>query len=130
MVTNTNPPVIGITMGDPVGIGPEIIAMALANPELQSICRPVIFGDQQVIEHTLQKLGLAVELQTRNVFKRCELGPDPELITISSLDPNKLEQQIDQLCAIAQSMDSQKIIAQLRLIVPAYIPQSETSVVT
>jgi 4-hydroxythreonine-4-phosphate dehydrogenase len=38
-------PVIGITMGDPAGIGPEIIVKALADPEIYAICKPVIFGD-------------------------------------------------------------------------------------
>ena len=30
-----NQPVIGITMGDPAGIGPEVIVKALAEPEIQ-----------------------------------------------------------------------------------------------
>ena len=58
MNTHGQLPVIGITMGDPVGIGPEIIAKALANPRLQTICRPVIFGDQQVIAHEMRKLEI------------------------------------------------------------------------
>jgi 4-hydroxythreonine-4-phosphate dehydrogenase len=32
-------------MGDPAGIGPEIIVKALADPDIYSICKPVIFGD-------------------------------------------------------------------------------------
>jgi 4-hydroxythreonine-4-phosphate dehydrogenase len=32
-------------MGDPAGIGPEIIVKALADPEIHEICKPVIFGD-------------------------------------------------------------------------------------
>ncbi len=38
-------PIIGITMGDPAGIGPEIIVKALADPEIYEICKPVVFGD-------------------------------------------------------------------------------------
>jgi 4-hydroxythreonine-4-phosphate dehydrogenase len=40
-----NKPIIGITMGDPKGIGPEVIRKALAAPAIRRICRPVIFGD-------------------------------------------------------------------------------------
>ncbi len=40
-----NRPVIGITMGDPSGIGPEIIRKALSNSSLYDYCRPVVFGD-------------------------------------------------------------------------------------
>jgi 4-hydroxythreonine-4-phosphate dehydrogenase len=39
-----NQPVIGVTMGDPVGIGPEIIIKALAEPELRKMARFIIFG--------------------------------------------------------------------------------------
>lgn len=38
-------PLIAITMGDPSGIGPEIMVKALAGPEIKKICRPVVFGD-------------------------------------------------------------------------------------
>ena len=38
-------PIIGITMGDPSGIGPEIIHKALSDSEIHEICRPVVWGD-------------------------------------------------------------------------------------
>ncbi|TXM75979.1 4-hydroxythreonine-4-phosphate dehydrogenase PdxA [Methylobacterium sp. WL103] len=38
-------PTIAITMGDPAGIGPEIIMKALAHAEVQALCRPLIVGD-------------------------------------------------------------------------------------
>ena len=42
-------PVIGITMGDPAGIGPEIIAMALSDSRMYRDCRPVVLGDSGVL---------------------------------------------------------------------------------
>jgi 4-hydroxythreonine-4-phosphate dehydrogenase len=38
-------PIIGITMGDAAGIGPEIIAKALSLREIYEVCRPVVIGD-------------------------------------------------------------------------------------
>ena len=38
-------PVVGITMGDPSGVGPEIIVKALRDPSVFKTCRPVVFGD-------------------------------------------------------------------------------------
>lgn len=38
-------PTIAITMGDPAGIGPEIIMKALAQPEVHAICQPLVVGD-------------------------------------------------------------------------------------
>jgi 4-hydroxythreonine-4-phosphate dehydrogenase len=42
-------PIIGISMGDPAGIGPEIIAAALAKPQPHRICRPIVIGDAATI---------------------------------------------------------------------------------
>lgn len=46
-------PIIGITMGDPAGIGPEIIVKALNHPEIYALCRPLILGDANVIKKAL-----------------------------------------------------------------------------
>lgn len=43
-------PVIGITMGDPAGIGPEITVKALADPGIYKMCRPLVIGDAAVME--------------------------------------------------------------------------------
>lgn len=50
-------PRIGITMGDPTGIGPEIIAKALMREEPFQFCRPVVFGDPGVFLKTLKQIG-------------------------------------------------------------------------
>jgi len=38
-------PVIGITMGDPAGVGPEVIMKAFARADAYALCRPLIIGD-------------------------------------------------------------------------------------
>ena len=43
-------PVLGLTMGDPAGIGPEICLRALASPVVRKLCVPVLFGDVAVLE--------------------------------------------------------------------------------
>ncbi len=43
-------PTVGITMGDPNGIGPEIIIKALCCAEVQSICRPIVYGSKDVLD--------------------------------------------------------------------------------
>ncbi len=42
-------PVIGITMGDAAGIGPEIINKALSLKEISQVCHPVVIGDLKVL---------------------------------------------------------------------------------
>lgn len=43
-------PVIGITMGDAAGIGPEIIVKALQHQSIYDICKPVVIGDGKILE--------------------------------------------------------------------------------
>lgn len=38
-------PFIGITLGDPCGIGPEVVAKALSKPSVRRLLHPVLFGD-------------------------------------------------------------------------------------
>src|SRR6056297_33428 len=56
MVENTTRPIIGITMGDPVGIGPELICQALCNSEIYRYCRPFVIGDTQIMAAAKQVL--------------------------------------------------------------------------
>jgi 4-hydroxythreonine-4-phosphate dehydrogenase len=51
-------PRIAVTMGDPAGIGPEVVLKAVAEPEVLDACVPVIVGDAQFLAHTARKLDL------------------------------------------------------------------------
>lgn len=51
-------PRIGITMGDPAGIGPEVVLKAVAEEEVRRACIPVIIGDAQLLAHTARTLDL------------------------------------------------------------------------
>jgi 4-hydroxythreonine-4-phosphate dehydrogenase len=57
-------PLIAITMGDPTGIGPEIIARTLANPDIDDICRPLVLGDVVAMERAIAITGERVKLLT------------------------------------------------------------------
>ena len=45
-------------MGDPAGIGPEVVLKAVAEEEVQRMCVPVIIGDAQLLAHTARTLDL------------------------------------------------------------------------
>lgn len=48
-----NLPIIGITMGDPAGCGPEITVKALARRAVYDSCRPLVIGDSRIMEQAL-----------------------------------------------------------------------------
>ena len=56
-------PVIGITMGDAAGIGPEIVLKALSDNSLRAACRCVIIGDAAFLRRAADDLGLGLELK-------------------------------------------------------------------
>ena len=43
-------PILGLTMGDPAGIGPELCLRALHDPGVLGQCVPVLFGDAGVVK--------------------------------------------------------------------------------
>lgn len=50
-------PIIGITMGDPAGNGPEITVKALCHSDLYERCRPIVVGDARVLEQAKRFVG-------------------------------------------------------------------------
>jgi 4-hydroxythreonine-4-phosphate dehydrogenase len=56
-------PLIGITTGDPAGVGPEITAKALAQATVTSSCRALVIGDRSVMAATLDLLGAPLGLR-------------------------------------------------------------------
>lgn len=50
-------PIVGITMGDPAGTGPEITVKALSDPSLYTCCRPIVIGDGKIMEQAARFVG-------------------------------------------------------------------------
>ncbi len=81
-------PLIGITMGDPTGIGPEIVIKALSSAPLYSICRPLVLGDAAILEREKQLLNSGIKLNiihsiTDAAFRYGTL----DLMALSTLNP-------------------------------------------
>ncbi len=55
-------PTFAITMGDPLGIGPEVVAKALKQDELHRLCNPLVIGDPGVLKRTIAGLGFALKI--------------------------------------------------------------------
>ena len=49
-------PIIGISMGDPAGCGPEISVKALHDKSMYQRCRPLIVGDARMLEDSIRIL--------------------------------------------------------------------------
>lgn len=54
----TELPVIGVTMGDPMGIGAEVVAKALCDPGVARLARFVVYGQNQPLVDAAERAGL------------------------------------------------------------------------
>lgn len=55
---------IGIPMGDPAGVGPEIVIKALSHPEIYDWSKPVVIGDKVTLEKAMVICGLNLSIHT------------------------------------------------------------------
>ena len=76
------PPSIAVTMGDPAGVGPEIILKALSDEQTLALGRWIVVGDRWVLDETARSLGIpylrqddALSVRDLGILKREELVP-------------------------------------------------------
>lgn len=60
-------PILGITMGDPCGNGPEISVKALLKPEVYDRCRPLVVGDAKCIEAAIKTVKGAEQMKVNAI---------------------------------------------------------------
>ncbi len=82
-------PVIGITMGDAAGIGPEIIIKALSEKEIYKISSPLVIGDGKVISSEL--IVRSSELEINSISKIREAKFKFGIINLIDLKNIKME---------------------------------------
>jgi 4-hydroxythreonine-4-phosphate dehydrogenase len=82
-------PHLAITMGDPAGIGPEIVAKALSSPDVYAVCRPVIVGDSSLLKMGADVAKVKVEID--DIFSRITTPYGiSEIIDLRNIDLGKL----------------------------------------
>jgi 4-hydroxythreonine-4-phosphate dehydrogenase len=64
MQSTVSRPLLGITMGDPGGVGPEVCVRALDMPEIYSLCRPLIIGDSGIIGNAVNFCSLNLSVNS------------------------------------------------------------------
>lgn len=77
-------PIIAITMGDPAGIGPEIIMRSLAHGEAYARCRPLVVGNAARLRQAGAIVGSALDL--RPVSRPAEARFQPGTVDVLDLD--------------------------------------------
>ena len=106
-------PIIGITMGDPASIGPEISVMALTDPKVLELCDPLIVGDAAVMEDAV-KVVCPGGVQIRAVQSVGEAVFEPGVINVLDLGLVDMEKlvygQVSAMCGEAAFRYVEKVI--------------------
>jgi 4-hydroxythreonine-4-phosphate dehydrogenase len=100
MTDPSHKPVIGISTGDPAGIGPEIIVRSLARPRVRELCRAIVIGDASVISSATKYVN--VDANVRAIDKVADARFEPNTIDVFDLknvDLSKL--QLGKVSAMA-----------------------------
>lgn len=61
--------ILGISMGDPAGIGPEVTVKTIADPALLERCNPLVIGDANVISRVIEFTGVSLRI---NAIRKVE----------------------------------------------------------
>jgi 4-hydroxythreonine-4-phosphate dehydrogenase len=81
-------PLLALTLGDPAGIGPEIVLKALAHADVFDRCRPLVIGDRRILARAAPWVQLepSFELVQTPAEGRYEPGTVP-LLDLANADP-------------------------------------------
>ncbi len=86
-------PVLAITMGDPAGIGPEIVLKALAHESVAKRCLPLVIGDRRILERAMGWDGIpTVKFRSVATPEEFAVGNTPDtgevaLVDLANADP-------------------------------------------
>ncbi|MBI4553657.1 MAG: 4-hydroxythreonine-4-phosphate dehydrogenase PdxA [Candidatus Latescibacteria bacterium] len=85
-------PILGITMGDPNGIGPEIIVKTLADPEIYRVCRPLVVGHADVIARHLRFAPSPLRVNPVTAPREAQFRPGTiDVLTVMEADVERLK---------------------------------------
>ena len=96
-------PLIAVTMGDPAGIGPEIVVKTIADRDVFDAANCIVTGDRKAIERAIKVTGLDLKV---NYVEDPEDGEYSagilNLIDLDNIDPDKFEYgRISAMCGKA-----------------------------
>jgi 4-hydroxythreonine-4-phosphate dehydrogenase len=109
-------PRIGISMGDPAGIGPEIIIKTLALSEVYDRCNPIIVGDSAVMEKEARALKTSLKINAIQSVSEAkfEFGTI-DVFDLKNVDANELQPGVVSSMAGKAAFEAVKKVIELAL---------------
>ncbi len=109
-------PILGITMGDPAGIGPEIAAKAMSKKEVYDICRPLIVGDAEVMKQVAQIAGVNLKVNSISIVEEAKFEYGTmDIFDLKNVDITKLVHGMVSILAGKAAFEAVKKVIDLAL---------------
>jgi len=83
-LTKSDKPTTGVVIGDPAGVGPEVVVKALANEAIAQSARHMLIGSASVVERALVFSGLTATVQRIQTPE--ELGEEPGVLYVLDIE--------------------------------------------
>lgn len=84
-------PVLALAIGDPAGIGPELAARALADPEIRAAADLITVGDRRVLARGAEVAGVELDIPSCRGIEELPARPGTVLVDLGHLDPDTIE---------------------------------------
>lgn len=111
---NDQKPILGITMGDPAGIGPEVAAKAFANKEIYDTCYPLVVGDARVIEDAINFCGLDLKVKAiKSVSEAGFVFGQIDVYDLANVNLDELKK--GEMSAVAGNVAFQTVVETINL---------------
>jgi 4-hydroxythreonine-4-phosphate dehydrogenase len=92
--TTTMLPVIVLAIGDPAGVGPELAAKLVADPDVRAAMSMVVVGDRRVLERGAADSGVILDIDVRGPTDSIASAGKPVLIDLGNLDPATIDRGV------------------------------------
>ena len=116
-------PILGITMGDAAGVGPEVIVKALSDEEMYRLACPLVYGDAQIMERAVRIVGApmkcravgnpsdgAYEAETIDIVDLANLPTDLPFAQVDGRAGRAAYEYIERACADAMRREIHAIV--------------------
>jgi 4-hydroxythreonine-4-phosphate dehydrogenase len=89
--TQNGRPVIALAIGDPAGVGPELAAKVLADPEVRAAANIIVVGDRRVLERGASVAGVTLDIGVCRSVDELKSPPGTVLVDFGHLDPDSIK---------------------------------------
>ena len=102
-------PIIAITMGDPAGIGPELVVKILTQAKTYDQCRPVVVGDVAVVEAAIDLVDDTMNVRPISNLGMAEFRPGqvdlftPKGLTVGPVSVGQIDAAMGEAAALCLS---------------------------